>query len=96
MKSPETNSGSEQPLKNKYQGKADTEGYVFINDFAIAETSHQSKSIAGLADGDEGTEEWNLGKDLRVRGNSSNYPDTKIHIDDLDEFVRRIKNHFEE
>jgi hypothetical protein len=95
MKSPETNPSSERPLKDKYQSKADAEGYVFINDFAIVETSHQSKSVAGLADGDEGTEELNLGKDLRVKGSSGNYPDMKIHIDNLDEFVKRVKNHFE-
>ena len=97
MKSPETNLGSEQPLKNKYQVKADADGYVLINEFAGPETRHQAKSIAALADGEEGTiEELNFEKGLRVKGNSGNYDTVKIHIDDLDEFVKRVKNHFGE
>jgi|ERR1035437_3397957 hypothetical protein len=95
MKSLENNQNSEQLLKDKYRGKADAGGYVFIADFAVPEIQHQVKSVAALADGDEGTiEELNFGKGLRVKGNSGNYDTVKIHVDDLDEFVKRVKNHF--
>ena|ERR1035437_1670061 len=97
MIGPEINPISEQSLKDKYQHKADPDGYVFTSVFAGQETGHQNKSIAGLADGEEGTvEELNFGKGLRVKGNSGNYDAVKIHIDDIDEFVMRIKNHFKD
>lgn len=96
MNSPEINPSVDQPLKNKYQDKVDPEGFIFIRDFAGPETGHQTKSVAGFADGDMGTEEWNLGKDLRVKGDSGNYSDVKIHIDDLDKFVKRVKDYYGE
>ena len=97
MKGPETNLVPEQSLKEKYQHKADLDGYVLVSVFAGPETKHQAKSIAALADGEEGTvEELNFGKGLHVKGNSGNYDEVKIHIDDIDEFVRRVKNHFKD
>ena len=97
MRTSEINLSPEQSLKAKYQSMADSDGYVLTFAFADQETGHQNKSIASLVDGEEGTiEELNFGKGLRVKGNSGNYDTVKIHIDDLGEFVKRVKNHFKD
>lgn len=91
--------GSEEikPLKNKYKAKADSDGYLYVGEFATQELRRQAKSIAAFLDGDEGTNvDVNLGEDLRFTGKSGNYHDMKIHIDDLDEFVGRVKNYYGE
>jgi hypothetical protein len=83
-------------IKEKYFSKADDEGYVFISDFATQELSRQSKNIASLLDGEEGmSPEYNLGGGLRYKGVSGNYTDMKVHIDDLEEFIQRVKAHYQ-
>ncbi len=68
-----------------------------ISEFATQELKRQSKSIAGLIDGEEGTEpDLFLGKGLRYKGSAGNYSDMKIHIDDLEEFIKRVKEYFGE
>lgn len=82
-------------IKEKYISKADPEGYLPIGIFATQELSRQSKSIAGLLDGEDGTSpEYNLGEGLRYKGTSGNYSDMKIHIDDLETFIDRVKTHY--
>ncbi len=84
-------------LAEKYASKVDAEGFLSIGSFATQELKRQSKSVAALLDGEEGTSpEYNLGDGLRYKGSSGNYSDMKIHIEDLDEFVRRVRNHFGE
>lgn len=85
-----------ESLKNRYAPQADGEGYIPTASFATQELKRQNKSVASLLDGDEGAGDYNLGEGIRFRGSSGNYPDMKIHIDDLDEFVRRVKEHFGE
>ena len=86
-----------KPLKDKYIPKADNDGYLYVGEFATQELRRQAKSIAAFLDGDEGTNvDVNLGEDIRFTGNSGNYSDMKIHIDDLDEFVRRVRNYYGE
>lgn len=80
-------------LAEKYRSKADSEGFIFIGDFATQELKRQAKSVAGLADGDGGDCE-NLGEGLKIKGDSGNYSNMKIHIDDLDIFVSKVKEHF--
>lgn len=83
------------PLNEKYRAKADAEGYIGVGDFATTELHRQGKSVAGLLDGDEGqAPEYNLGEGLRLKGNSGNYSDMKLHIDDLEIFVQRVKGYF--
>lgn len=92
MNSPES---FEQPtLRDKYLEKVDKDGYIYVRDFATTELRRQSKSVAGLLDGEEGTvPEYNLGEGLKFKGTSGNYSDMQIHIDDVDVFVGRVRNH---
>ncbi len=83
-------------LKEKYMNEADEAGYVPTASFVTQELGRQNKSVAALLDGEEGTADYNLGEGIRFQGISGNYPEMKIHIDDLDEFVRRVKEHFGE
>lgn len=88
--------GQPKPLQEKYRKKADENGYVFIGEWATQELNRQSKNIATFFDGEEGTNpEINFGDGIRFKGTSGNY-DIRIHIDDLDEFVRRVKNYYSE
>jgi hypothetical protein len=82
-------------VKDRYRNKTDAEGYIRIGDFATPELHRQSKNVASLLDGDEGqVPENNLGKDLKYTGSSGNYSDMKIHIDDLETFIDRVKEHY--
>ena len=82
-------------LREKYAAEADDAGFLPVSAFATQELKRQSKSVAALLDGEENTEaESNFGEGLTFQGTSGNYPEMKIHIDDLDEFVRRVKEYF--
>jgi hypothetical protein len=82
-------------IKEKYANKADENGFVWVRDFATQELKRQSQSIASLLDGEEGlSPEYNLGEGIRYTGSSGNYSDMKVHIDDLEEFMERVKNHY--
>ncbi|MFA6585695.1 MAG: hypothetical protein WCS86_00860 [Candidatus Paceibacterota bacterium] len=84
-------------LKEEYISNADSEGYIYVRDFAIPELDRQTKNIASLLDGEEGTmPEYNLGIGLRHKGSAGNYSEMKIHIDDLQEFIWRVKAHYGE
>jgi hypothetical protein len=83
-------------LRDKYLPKADKDGFVCVSAFATIELQRQTKNIAAFLDGDEGTEpDYFFGEGLRYKGNSGNYSDMKIHIDDLEEFIKRVKKHYE-
>ena len=82
-------------IKEKYVTQVDSEGYLLVNSFATQELKRQSKNIASLLDGEEGTSpEYNLGEGLRYKGSSGNYSDMKIHIDDLETFIERVRSHY--
>jgi hypothetical protein len=86
----------ESTLRQKYASKLDAEGFLPVTDFADGELHGQSKVVARLLDGFAGTKsEDNLGMGLRVIGNSGNYDTMKIHIDDLAEFLKRVREHIE-
>lgn len=87
------NSG--ESLKHKYASQADNEGFVSTAAFATQELGRQNKSVAAFLDGDGG-DGINLGEGIVFKGSSGNYSDMKIHIDDLDEFVKRVKEHYGE
>lgn len=83
-------------LREKYLSQADSEGYIKISAFATTELNKQTKSVAGLIDGEEGTDpDCFLGKELRYKGSSGNYSDMKFHIDDLEEFIKRVREYFD-
>ena len=84
-----------QSIKQKLTPKTDKEGFIFIGDFATQELKRQSKSVASFLDGEEGLEpEINFGTGLKFKGTSGNYSDMKIHIDDLEEFIKRVRNYY--
>jgi hypothetical protein len=84
-------------LREKYLSKADSSGYIDIGEFATQELRRQSKNVASFLDGDEGSNnDVNLGEGIRFTGTSGNYSDMKVHIEDLDEFVRRVKEYYGE
>lgn len=95
-------SGPEQPpttpsLREQYLRKADADGFVSLTDFSTQELGRQTKSIAALLDGEEGHQPgYNLGEGLRYQGKSGDYWDMRVHLDDLDEFVRRVRVHYRE
>ncbi len=93
MNSFEQNSPNES-LVEKYRPEADEEGYVFTSAFAVPELGRQNKNVAALLDGEEGTAEYNLGEGLRYKGGSGNYSEMKIHVDDLDIFIQRVRDYF--
>lgn len=81
-------------LKEKYLSKVDKNGYIHISDFSTQELSRQSKSVAAFLDGDMGTNpDINFGKDIRFTGDSGNY-DMRVHIDDLEKFVTKVKDYY--
>ena len=84
-----------EEMKEKYLSKIDKEGYLYVRDARSEFGGRQIKSIAAFLDGDGGTQpEYNYGKGLRYKGSAGNYSDMKIHIDDLETFVKLVKKHY--
>ncbi len=84
-------------IKEKYQNMVDKDGYLYVRDFCWDELKRQCKSIAGLLDGDQGqSPDYNLGEGLNYKGESGNYSDMQIHIDDLEKFIEKVKKHYKE
>lgn len=82
-------------LREKFLSKTDKDGFVTIGDFATQELRRQSKSVAAFLDGDEGTnQDINLGSGIRFKGSSGNYSDMRVHVDDLEEFIKRVRNYY--
>jgi hypothetical protein len=79
-------------LREKYINKVDGEGFVDVAALAVQELKRQNKSIAGFLDLDS---EYFLGDGLRYKSDPGNY-EASIHIDDLEEFVKRVKEHYGE
>jgi hypothetical protein len=81
------------PIRARYLLKADAKGFVRLGDIERRDFGNrQAKNVASLLDGTEGI---NLGEELKYQGESGNYSDMKIHIDDIEVFVERIKNYYE-
>jgi hypothetical protein len=86
---------NKQELKDKYLSKIDKDGYLDLTNARSEFGGRQIQYIASFLDGGEGTEpEYNYGKGLRYKGTSGNYSDMKIHIDDLETFVKLVKKHY--
>ena len=82
-------------VREKYLSKVDKDGFVYVGDFSTQELRRQSKSVAAFLDGEEGAEPGtNLGNGIRFKGSSGNYSDMKVHIDDLEEFIERVRNYY--
>ena len=90
-------SPNQNPLsvREKYLSKVDKEGFVYVGDFSTQELKRQSKSVASFLDGEEGMEpNINLGLGIRFKGSSGNYSDMKVHVDDLEEFIKRVRKYY--
>ena len=82
-------------VREKYLSKVDKDGFVYVGDFSTQELRRQSKSVAAFLDGEEGAEPHiNLGNGIRFKGSSGNYSDMKVYIDDLEEFIKRVRNYY--
>ena len=43
----------------------------------------------------EGTQpEINLADGIRFKGSSGNYSDMRVHVDDVEEFIKRVRNYY--
>ena len=63
-------------------------GDIVAHGHLDGQTQYISRYIDGKIDG------WpNLGEGLRFKGDPGNYHDVTIHKDDVDEFVRRVREH---
>lgn len=72
----------------------DENGYVHFGDIALDLLRQQSQYASRYVDGKiEGYP--NLGNDLRFQGSSSDYHELKIHKDDIEEFIRRVREYRE-
>ncbi len=79
-------------IKEQYLSKVDNQGYLRLGEISRSEFGgRQIKNIASLLDGSEGV---NLGAGLRYSGNSGNYSDMKIYIDDLEFFIEKVKEFY--
>lgn len=82
-------------IREKYLLKADEEGYLYLGDARTEFGGRQIQYIARFLDGSGGTEpDYNFGKGLKYKGSSGNYSDIKIHINDLEVFIERVKKHY--
>lgn len=97
---------SKKTYKELFISKADQQGMLPVGEFAtkVLKLEVEPQDIATLLDGKKRkidvnnieAPEINLGQGLRFNGTSEDYLGMNIHIDDLDEFVRRVKIYFGE
>ena len=79
-------------IKEQYISKVDSEGYLRLGEISRNEFGgRQIKNMASLLDGSEGV---NLGEGLNYKGDSGNYSEMKIHIDDLESFIEKVKSFY--
>ena len=83
-------------LQEILREKADNEGFIFLGDIPRnIFGGRQIKSIAAFLDGEEGlSPDINLGKDINFKGKSGNYSGMKVHIDNVEEFIERVKKYY--
>ena len=93
----------ESPKIEKYLGKyeIDKEGFVHLGDIARGLLGGQAQYISRFLDGCDPDHSPNLSDSLRVKDvfrdgkPTGNYHDYKIHKDDVEEFVRRVKEFYQ-
>lgn len=69
----------------------DIAGYVHFGDVARDRCGMQCQYCRHYLAGEHGCPD--LGSDLRWHGDTTDYHKLKIHQDDADEFVRRVRTH---
>lgn len=85
----------EKSLEQKPTFEADKEGFVNFGEVSRRLLGKQAQYGSRYVDGAFG-EYPKLGEDLRIKGNSDDYHNLRIHQDDIDEFVKRYKNYQEQ
>jgi len=84
--------------KRKYENfderesRLEREGFVMFGDIAMNLLGQQTQYASRYVNGFLG-EYPNLGEGLRFDGDPSDYHSLAIHKDDVDEFVRRVKDY---
>ena len=79
----------------------DEEGFVKLGDIARGELKRQTQYISRFIDNTD-PEYPNLGESLKFKNvfreekGTGNYYDYKIHKDNIEEFVRRVKEYYGE
>lgn len=87
----------------KYFGKyeIDNDGFVRLGDIARGLLRRQTQYVSRFIDNTD-SEYPNLGESLRLKNvfregkGTGNYHDYMIHKDDIDTFVKRVKEYYEE
>lgn len=90
-------------LPEKYLGKyeVDKDGFIKLSDISRGLLGRQTQYISRLIDGTD-PEYPNLGESLKLSNvfkegkGTGNYYDYKIHKDDVEELVKRIKEYYKE
>ena len=67
----------------------DTDGFIELGDVSRSLLKMQGQYGARYAD-DLDKDYPNFGEGLRIQGNTGNYHDMKIHVDDVIEFVEKV------
>lgn len=89
----------------KYLGKytVDAEGFVALGDIARGELHRQCQYVSSFVDGlDRDTPNLGEGlkfasiRDKRTGEVTGNYHEYRIHVDDIMEFVQRVKRYYDE
>jgi hypothetical protein len=81
----------EKSFEQKPTFKADKDGFVKFGDVSRKLLNKQCQYGVNYAFGDESCNCPNLGEGLRITGDKENYPDVKIHKDDIDKFIKRYE-----
>lgn len=85
----------EKILEQRPTFEADENGFVDFGKVSRQLLGKQTQYGSRYIDGAFG-EYPKLGEGLRVKGNSDNYHNIKIHKDDIDEFVKRYREYQEQ
>jgi hypothetical protein len=89
---PQTNDVCDQSWWQSGAATPDAEGFVQFGDVSRYRLGQQCQYGSRYVDGSiPGCA--NLGEGLRFRGSTNDYHSLRIHIDDVDEFVSRVRRH---
>ena len=81
-----------QPFEQRPIFEADKDGFVNFGEVSRRLLNMQAQYGSRFIDGAFG-EYPKLGEGLRIKGNSDDYHNLRIHRDDIDEFMNRYNAH---
>ena len=80
------------PEKKTPKFETDNNGFVVFGNVAREVLNQQAQYASRYINGSKG-EYPNLGEGLRFEGDPEDYHDVKIHNEDVEEFVKRVKEY---